>query len=256
MKFATRNENKNEAIIRNIRIFGGESKSDEYSSMVNAVLWNCILGYSFDSQAQFTTFLWAAFTKESTKIKRWDNKLAPQPDEGEKKNDMEQATIDYTEGNFMDIFSSMKEPNYDDVYVLPSDSLFVVMLPEYLEELLQRYPEAMKFYEYASELHYLPITNSSEFEYRYPTQADIGLRFNVTQQWVSRVLSKFEKEIGFERRKAKKFYRSSMKMEGQLAQTTNSVWFHPNGTRMSADEMHRYKMEHLREYRKEFQETL
>lgn len=278
MKFASRHENKNEAIVRNIRIlresnnendkeqafskiykacfkiimsFVGE-KSDEYASMTNAVLWNCILTYTFDSSAQFTTFLWAAFMKESTKIKRWDNKLAPQPDEGEKANDTEQATIDYTEGNFMDILLSMKEPTYDDVYVLPSDSLFVVMLPEYLDELRQRYPEAMKFYEYASELHYLPIPGSQEFEYRYPTQADIGLRFNVTQQWVSRVLSKFEQAIGFERRKAKKSFRGSMKMEKQLSQANSSVYFRPNGTRMTSDEMHRYKILNIKEYRDDF----
>lgn len=282
MKFATRHENKNEAIVRNIRIlresndetakeqafskiykacfkiimsFVGE-KSDEYASMTNAVLWNCILTYTFDSSAQFTTFLWAAFMKESTKIKRWDNKLAPQPDEGEKASDSEQATIDYTEGNFMDLMIAIKEPVFEGTYVLPCDSLFVVMLPEYMDELRQRYPEAMKFYEYASELHYLPIPGTSEFEYRYPTQADIGMKFNVTQQWVSRVLSKFEQAIGFERRKAKKSFRGSMKMEKQLSQTTSAVWFHPNGTRMSSDEMHRYKMLNLREYRKEFNEVL
>jgi hypothetical protein len=228
-------------------------KPDEYNSMVHATLWQCILDYSPKNGARFTTYLWAALSKESQKVKRYEKRLAPQLEEGKREEDPQsKGYIDglstiiamISMGSVFDgIYSGSlnrelteSEKLDEPVYVGFDDCVCNAMLVETVLELKAKHDKAWDIFIYMHE-------NDCD-------QTEAGRRFGYSQQYVSKLLVAFAKEVGYENRAPKKSSKNYWSaLAKRLNAATSSEHYDSNGRLLDSEELHAYRMATSKSYR-------
>lgn len=267
VKFQIRNNSKNDTIVEAIVSIrnGGDREtnfsivyhccmkiifrwmnglSDEYNSMVHCTLWDCILSYDIQSPAKFTTYFWGALQNEGKKIQRWEEKMAPQSEDG---SEAPTESGDYCP-TLENIIGSKFCPQFDGVYTQSGDPLFNVMSIEFIDELRTKYPLQMAMYEYQNSMHQF------EGEVRYPTQKEVGDRFGFSQQYASRLLAEFSKAIGYRHKEvAPKIKGDWQAKQKRVSRATSSEWYDANGNILTPEQLHEYRMRTNTAYRSKHQ---
>lgn len=212
-------------------------RDDEYESAFYSVLLNAVCGaYVPTYGTMFQTFIWKGLMNERKNILDKMERLAPQ-DEGVDTNQVELSNL---EPHLEDMFLSHEQRMFDSVWVLNPNPLYNLDENETVSEWQRKYPLEISIVRHMA----TPIDG------KFPTQEETAKHFGIgTQQNLSKIISAFKEKTGYKPyKKGKETKRRNHVGFWNAVEKPNASWYHPNGTRMTAEEIHAYQMRMNKSY--------